>query len=474
MARFVTADYVVVALFLALVFVAGFAARRKGVSEFMVAGRAVTLPALVATLVATWYGGILGVGEFTYNSGITNWFVNGFPYYVFAVLFAYLLAPRIRESDVYSLSDRLFQAYGRPASVIGGILTFLLTTPAPYLLMIGVLLQRVFGMGLVEGCIVGGILSTVYLYRGGLLADIRVNLVQFAAMYIGIAVILPFAVARYGGLEFLRENLPPLHWTWDGGHGATYVIAWFFIALWTLVDPSFHQRCAAARSPSVARKGILWSVALWFVFDSITTTVGLYARAVFHDPLLADPKMAFPELADAVLAPGFRGAFYVGLLATIMSTLVSYAFLGGVAFGRDILWRLRREVSEEKLPGYTRWGVALATVIGLVGALAIQSVVELWWTVGSCIIPGLLLPVVLAFFPSARPGPVVAVAMMIGGSVTSTAWFLIGKAHAVDGWPVYPLGVEPMYPGLLLTLLVYALTTLWGGIGYREREPASA
>jgi len=40
--------------------------------EFVLAGRRVTLPAFVMTLVATWYGGILGVGENTFLYGVSN------------------------------------------------------------------------------------------------------------------------------------------------------------------------------------------------------------------------------------------------------------------------------------------------------------------------------------------------------------------------------------------------------------------
>ena len=49
------------------------------------------------TLVSTWYGGILGVGEFSYRYGISNWVIQGVPYYVFALFFAFLLAKRIGQ-----------------------------------------------------------------------------------------------------------------------------------------------------------------------------------------------------------------------------------------------------------------------------------------------------------------------------------------------------------------------------------------
>ena len=41
--------------------------------------------------------------------------------------------------------------------------------------------------------------------------------IQFVLMFVGFAVILPYLVARYGGLSFLKANLPASHWTWDGG-----------------------------------------------------------------------------------------------------------------------------------------------------------------------------------------------------------------------------------------------------------------
>ncbi|MCA9785382.1 MAG: hypothetical protein KC488_02410, partial [Candidatus Cloacimonetes bacterium] len=64
------------------------ASREEG--QFLSAGRRITLPVFVATLVCTWYGGILGVGEFTWTWGLVNWLALGVFYYVFALLYAWL------------------------------------------------------------------------------------------------------------------------------------------------------------------------------------------------------------------------------------------------------------------------------------------------------------------------------------------------------------------------------------------------
>ncbi|HEX9829370.1 MAG TPA: hypothetical protein VGB10_04085, partial [Bacteroidota bacterium] len=71
-------DSALILLYFAAVVYVGFRAARRQKSdtdEFLLAGRTLTLPMFVATLVSTWYGGILGVGEFSYNFGISNWVV---------------------------------------------------------------------------------------------------------------------------------------------------------------------------------------------------------------------------------------------------------------------------------------------------------------------------------------------------------------------------------------------------------------
>jgi SSS family solute:Na+ symporter len=65
--------------------------------EYLLAGRTLTLPAFVATLVSTWYGGIIAIGEYSFDNGIVTWIVFGIPYYVAALIFALLLAKRINR-----------------------------------------------------------------------------------------------------------------------------------------------------------------------------------------------------------------------------------------------------------------------------------------------------------------------------------------------------------------------------------------
>lgn len=453
-------DLIIIAVYFGSVVAIGFLTVKPSTgsdaADFLLAGRSLTMPIFVMTLVSTWYGGILGVGEYSYLYGISNWIVQGLPYYIFALIFALLLAEKIRSTNLATIPDKLHQSYDRKTAVLGAFLTFLLMTPAPYILMLAVLLQLITGWSLLACLLLGTAATTAYLFLGGFRSDVNTDVFEFFLMFAGFGIILPFAAEKFGGWEFVRGHVPPLHLTWNGGNSIQFVVVWFFIALWTLVDPSFHQRCYAAKSGRIARNGILFSIPLWFVFDAMTATAGLYARAVL--PNLTQPVMAYPLLAEATLPPLAKGIFYVGMLATIMSTLNTLAFVSATTLGRDIVWRLKGKKglqgSESSL---TRWGLVIVGGVSILLALLIPSVVKLWYTIGTVIIPGLLVPLVTSYFDRLRVAARYAFAAMLTGWLTSLFWLLSGWAQQLGSSGAYPMGIEPMYPGVAVSLVMWLL-----------------
>jgi SSS family solute:Na+ symporter len=439
--------------------------------EFLLAGRSLTTPVFVMTLVSTWYGGILGVGEFSYLYGISNWVVQGVPYYIFAFVFAFLLAKRIRATSFATIPDKLHQSYDKKTAVLGAFLTFLLMTPAPYILMIGVLLQLVSGWSLWVCLFVGTAATTIYLSLGGFRSDVNTDIFEFFLMFLGFGVIIPFAAIKFGGFEFLRSHVPPMHLTWNGGNPVQFVVVWFFIALWTLVDPSFHQRCYAAKSGEVARRGILISIIFWVIFDAMTATAGLYARAAL--PHLNNAVMAYPLLAEITLPPIAKGLFYVGMLATIMSTLNTLAFVSATTLGRDIVLRMRGWRSEPEELRFIRWGLLVTGVLSIGLALAIPSVISLWYAVGTAIIPGLLIPLVTSYFDPLTVKPRYAFASMVLGWLTASLWLVAGWTQHLGSSAHYPLGIEPMYPGVLMSFLAWLAGVIEKAAMRKDVAPAS-
>ncbi len=455
------------ALFLLYAVLRLFRKPASGATDYIVAGRRLTLPAFTASLVTTWYGGILGVGEYTWTYGISNWLVFGLPYYLFAGVFALFLAGRARRSRMLTVPDLLEDRYGRPAALVGAGTIFVMTAPAAYVLMLGVLVVFATGWPLWLGVALGTALSVGYVFRGGLRAVVATDIVQFFLMFGAFLILVPVCVKQFGGWDFLKAGLPESHLARDGGLGWQAIAVWYFIALSTLVEPAFYQRCYAAKSESTARRGIAAAIGLWIVFDFLTTTAGLYARVLLPD--LADPMQAFPALAAEVLGPFWQGVFTVGLLATIMSTVDSYSFIGAVTLGRDIIGRWRGLTTE---PGddetsndpqialatnapndpaggsltIIRWSLLVTAILAAALALLAGSVITLWKTLGSLGTPVLLLPLALAHTRLRVPGRAVVLSMIASGTV-SGAWLWLGRTGQ---W----LGVEAIFPGLLTSVLV--------------------
>lgn len=439
-------DLAVGVLYLAALAAAGrMAARRAkgGVADYVLAGRALTTPAFVATLVPSFYGGALGVGEFTWTNGLSNWVVMAAPYYVFSLLYAAFLAGRIRLNPGLTMADHIEGVYGRTLAVVCAALVFLLASPSDELLALGTLVADVARVPVWAGAGAAAVFVVLVLLRGGLRADVAVNTVQFGVMFVGFAALLPFAAAKLGGPSKLAGLLPPGHLSPTGGMTPLRLVAWWLIAVWTIVDPVFHQRCAAAATPAVARRGIVACVGFWALFDLMTTTAGLYARAAL--PTLDQPMLAYPRLAAAVLPAGAYGLFIAALASSLLAGLQAQALQSSISLGKDGVGRWLR-ADERNQRRLTTLALVVSVGLGLVLAAAIPSVVGLWYAIGSAVIPGLLLPLLGVYFSRVRAPRRWALAASIGGFGVSTAWLAAQqKAGAA------PFGVDPMFPGLAVS-----------------------
>ncbi|RMH78947.1 MAG: sodium:solute symporter family protein [Calditrichaeota bacterium] len=433
----------------------GFRRRQRDASEedFILGGRRLTLPAFVATLVTTWYGGILGVGEFTYLYGVSNWVVFGLPYYVYALLFAWLLAPRIQQARLLSIPDQFYNHFGRAGGALSAVFTFFMTLPAPYVLMVGLLIHFLSGWSLWLCIVLGTLGSVAYVLTGGFRAVIRTDGLQFVLMFGSFMIMLGVLVHRFGGLEYLQAHLPSLHLSWHGGNSPDYLAVWFFIALWTFIDPGFHQRCYAARSPGVARRGILMSVGFWAMFDFLTTATGLYARALLRD---IDPVLSFPLLGHQVLPPLLSGIFLAGLLAIIMSTVDSLALLSAITIGHDLIGRWKQGASNSLT--YTRIGLGVTAAVSALTAILIPSVIQIWYLIGTLFIPPMLLPVLACYFPRLNPGRLCVLATLTMGFLVSFAFLALSIAHSPSLENLRFVGqVQPMFPGLITSAVIFGI-----------------
>jgi len=445
-------DWFMVASYFALLIVLAIKKNPDHSNEegFLLSGRSMTLPAFVATLVSTFYGGILGVGEFGYSAGLVQVVVLGLPFYIFSLLFAWLVAGRIREHKSLTLVEAIRESYGERAGNLASLFIFMLVSPAPYILMLGLIFQYMSGGDghFVLYAILVSLFSVAYVSFGGFDAVVRTDMLQVTLMFGGFLALLLFGWSHYGDPITLWQAIPEGHRDPTGGNTFQYLLVWFFIALWTFVDPSFHQRAAAAKTPGIARKGIVISVLCWIVFDFFTLFTALYGLQIMGD--IDQAAMVYPYLANAILPMGMKGLFFVAMLATIMSTMDSYMFISGQTLGRDFLLRFFPKSGSITM---TRISIMIAAIIGIMLIMIYPSVVDLWYVIGTVIIPGLLLPVLGIYVPAFKiPKNQIFYYMVICSGI-SLIWLVLGTMYPDTPGGYTYLGMEPFYPGLAVAVL---------------------
>jgi SSS family solute:Na+ symporter len=451
MISFSLADILIIISFFIVLIVIGLIPKKESDTEsYLLSNRSVGLFLFIMTNVSTWYGGILGVGEFTYRYGVVSWVTQGLPYYFFAFLFALFFASKVRNANLYTIPEKLENVYGKKVGIVSSIIVFILVSPAPYLLMVGNLFSLIFGINLIYGLLIGLVLSSIYLFKSGYRSDLYTDVFQFFVMFIGFGIALFFTKENYGGIEFLKNHLPSSHLSFNGNVSITYLIVWFLIALWTFADPGFHQRCYAAKNGSVAKWGIIISIFLWAIFDFLTTTTGLYSRALI--PNLSNPVLSFPMFAEKSLSSGIKGLFIAALFATIFSTLNSFLFLSATTIGKDFLSKINLN-KNKSTTFYTRVGLIVSSLFSIMLAYYVQSVIELWYLIGSIFVPGIIFLIISAYYPKLKVKKEFALIEILAAVLSAGLWALIRNIYNVGNLSE----IEPMLIGIFVAAVIHSI-----------------
>jgi SSS family solute:Na+ symporter len=421
--------------------------------DYLIMGRQLSLPLFVCSLVATWYGGIFGVTRISYESGVYNFVTQGLFWYVSYIIFALFLVKKIKKYQAVTLPHLVGQMFGPKAAKVAAIFNLFNVIPIAYTISIGLLIDMLTSLGFPLSMCLGTAFVLLYSLLGGFRAVIYSDLIQFFVMFISVVLVIIFSVYEYGGIAYLKLNLPETHFSPTGKHGLSTTLVWGFIALSTLVDPNFYQRCFAASSNGVAKKGILISTVIWFVFDLCTTFGGMYARALLPQ---ANPQYAYMIYALGLLPDILQGFFLAGIAATIISTLDSYLFIAGTTIAHDLL----PNRFSKKIWAY-RLSTVLMALVSIVLALCFEgNIKQVWKILGSYSASCLLLPIMLGhLFPGKISDEDFVTATTLGAIVT-TIWLIVPRTGFLSQ-------IDALYVGSAATLFGLKLSKIFSS--YRAR-----
>ena len=401
-----TIDYIIISLYLMGMVGVGlwFAKKHSDFEDFFLAGRSLTTPLLITTLISTYYGidVLFGDSQLGFTNGVVAWFAYARPTYAFFLIAAFLLAHRLREEDFKSLPDILDKYYGKKTRYVGAVTSFIYSLPALSLYGFGMLGEVILGWEPIMGMLVLGGIALIYTITGGFWAVALTDSIQFVLMCVILAMAFPFAMNLIGGFDKMIEVLEPSYFDTMGDMSIWLIIIYASTGLSILVEPTFYQRIFAAKSYKNVRNALVIGIFIWGSYDWIITILAMAAKvAVIQGTLPVDvaPDAALLTIMVAALPAGALGLFLAGVLATEMSTLDSYCLVAGGNVAYDIYKpAFKPSATDQELIKTTRQGILLSWVLGFAMAISFDQMLGLWVFMASILISSVLAPILLGMY----------------------------------------------------------------------------
>ncbi|MFQ5877495.1 MAG: sodium:solute symporter [Acidobacteriota bacterium] len=450
-------DFAVIGAYVLLMLGIGYYVFRKAPNfdEFFIAGRAMTTPILICTLVSTYYGidVLFGTSELGYNEGIVAFIGYSEPYYMFFILAAFLLTRRLRDAEFKSLPDILHRHYGRPAGVFGAAASFIYSVPSAGLLGLGMAFHVIFGWDWRVGALVIGLIALAYTLLGGLWAVAITDTVQFVMMCVTLAVALPIIMGRVGGFEYLEGAMPESFFEPLGGTPIGLVIIYAATGLTVLVDPAFYQRIFAARDFRQVRNALLIGVVVWGAYDWCVTAAGMLAAGAVQAGALPSgihPNTALLRVVVFALPAGLTGLFLAGVLSTGMSTIDSYCLVAGGNIVYDIYRPIfNPRATSEQLVRYTKWGILASWIVGYTVALLFERIMAMWVFLATMLTSTVFVPIMASLYWRGRKTRLAGLLSCAFGFVGAFIYYVVlytfgarSEEHATFIWDFAVGGVE--------------------------------
>ena len=409
-------DYIIISIYLAGMVGVGlwFAKKHTDFDDFFLAGRSLTTPLLITTLISTYYGVdvLFGDSQLGFTDGVVAWFGYARPTYAFFLIAAFLLAQRLRKEDFKSLPDILDKYYGKNTRYVSAVTSFIYSLPALSLYGFGMVGNVILGWEPIIGMLVLGGIGLVYTLTGGFWAVVLTDSIQFVMMCVVLALAFPFAMNLIGGFDSMVEKLPSSYFDTMGDLSIWLIIIYASTGLAILVEPTFYQRIFAAKSYKNVRNALVIGIFIWGSYDWIITILAMAAKTgtlmkIMGDPIIdpgVAPDAALLSIMVAALPVGALGLFMAGVLSTEMSTLDSYCLVAGGNVAYDIYKpAFKPDATDDELIRTTRYGILLSWLLGFAMAVSFEQMLGLWVFMASILISSTLTPILLGIYvPSFR------------------------------------------------------------------------
>ena len=448
---------------LVMLFIGWYSSKKISSNEdFMVAGRRLGPILMAGTLAATEIGGgsSLGVVEKAYGDwGMSaSWYVltMGITFTILTIF-----GPKFRKTMVKTVPEYFRRRYGKAPGAITAIIMILplIGLTASQFIASAVILSVMTGLSYPVSIVIVAVVVTAYSIMGGLWSVTITDFVQVFLIVFGMALAIPFALKTAGGWDNVVAALPKEQFSFTKGIGIKAIIG--LVIMYTAsftVGQEAVCRYYAARDDAAAIKGSIYAAIINFVYAFIPTVLGLITLALVKQNIISGEaimangaRFALPTLAMQTMPSIVVGLLFAGIISATMSSADSDLLGAGSIFGNDIYKiYLKKDASDKQVLRTTQTAMFVIGVLALLVALFNKgSIIGLLMFSFTLRAGGSFIPYLLGHYWK-KASWAGTVASLITGSL---------GVVLVEKKVIIFMGSEPIYLGLLLSIVTFVIFT---------------
>ncbi len=470
----------------------------KNQEDFMVAGRSVSTPRLVGTLLCTWMGSgsLLAGAGLAANVGFSElWMAAGA---WTGIIIVFFLAARVRRIAEYTVPDILELRYNKWARILGTIVIVIAyTTIVGYQFRAGgFVLDLVAGVPEWQGVLLTAAFIITFTAFAGMMSIVSVDIINGAVITVALLIAAPLVFFQIGGAEHLTATLDPSHFKIFGDKNFFWAMGIFLPTFFLLLGESnMYQKFFSAKNEKSAKSAVMWWVIGTIIVETALASLAIFAFSHFNLLDKANEMFLGLDQAERIILHTARYSTEVGLpvwggllllaasVAIITSTGNSFLLTPSTNLTRDVYQRfINTNADEKKIVVFQRIMVVLLGLLAYLILTQFQTILAMALTAYTMVGAGLT-PALLAAFLWKRvtvTGGVASIATGMG----VTLFITVANSVMSNLYGTQLLNEQyiilPAASASILTLIIVSLATKpdpeskWGRFYTKETSLAKA
>lgn len=465
----------IVAYMVVTVAIGLFAARRvHGAKDFMVAGRSLPLYMNFACVFATWFGAetLLSISATFTRDGLVG--ISGDPFgaAMCLTLVALFFARAFYRMDLLTIGDFYHKRYGKFVEVVTSIaitISYLGWTSAQ-MTALGLVIWVLGGewLSITNSIVLGSVIVSVYTLFGGMWSVALTDLIQTAAIVIGLIIVAIILGNKAGGFTTVIEHAHAagkFQFFPTGGarEWFAFIAAFLTFALGSVPQQDVFQRVTSAKNEQTAVTGTLLGGLFYFIFAFLPMFIAYSAvvldpskTELFASENTREIQQILPGLILAETPVWTQVLFFGALLSAILSTASGTLLAPASLFTENVIQPFIKHLGDQQM----LWALRSVLILFAIAATTMavytdNTMYEMVQNAYKVTLVGAFVPLAMGVYWKKASTQGAVFSIIFGVTVwLALEYYLpegleVGETKEPHPWAIIP----PQLPGLLASFI---------------------